>query len=257
MNQFIKTLIIINGILLPIILVFGLYQIIDSLITTEEPGEETSGIIVGEELEEARQDSLALQGLEYDFPQGIHNSSNYYIPVSVLKYEEAKSLHLALTSANDIGYGYRHIMNVVFLDSNFNVITTLLDRKASIADMQIRPPAYRSEKQDKNYRWLGYLIGFDDTNNDGRLSYLDHHDLFISDLNGKQLTQVSKELDIVDFHFNDLQTAIDIRYRERTGESEEHRPVKFARYMIKDKSLNDLASLNATLKDLEKQLISR
>jgi hypothetical protein len=87
MNKLNQTLVTINGIIIPLFIGFALYNILD------KPDNEYGGhesIIVGDELEKAKDDSLALQGIMYESPEEIYNSTNFYLPVSVMTYEEAK-----------------------------------------------------------------------------------------------------------------------------------------------------------------------
>jgi hypothetical protein len=252
MNKFVKILIIINGLILPALLLFALFQISNDFFRAEQNTHE--GIIVGEELNEAVSENVALQGLDYDNPLTILNSENHYLPISVLTYKQAKALKRAASSAGDIGFNLRHITNVIFLDSDYNVIHTLLSKKASIADISIRQKGYRNEDSDKNHKYAIYKIGFKDTNQDGKLNNQDFHDLFISDLNGTNLTQISTDTDIVEYEFTKDYSRINIQYRERTEELVEHRRVRFAYFDIEAMTWNDCSQLNQELLELEKQL---
>ena len=134
-----------------------------------------------------------MQGLDYDWPVSIYNSENYYLRINVGTYQEAKKLGLAASSSNDLSWSFYNIINIIFLDKDYNVIGTLVDRKASIIKMEQMYPRRDIEGVDKTVKYIAYLIGFEDTNEDGMLNASDFHDLYLSDLNWKALLQVTKE----------------------------------------------------------------
>jgi len=75
-SSFVKTLIIINGIIFPIFAAFLLYKSFSS--NSNSYDYQSESIIVGEELEKAKLDSLALQGLSYESPVEVYNSTNKF-----------------------------------------------------------------------------------------------------------------------------------------------------------------------------------
>ncbi|MBT28661.1 MAG: hypothetical protein CMO01_03290 [Thalassobius sp.] len=212
------------------------------------------GLIVGEELEHAKSDTLALQGISYDYPEPIYNSSNYYLPISAMTYKEAKDVRKAISSAGDFSMSVLQIFNVVFLDSNYQVIRNLLDKKAFISDINI--PWGGREKVDRSIQNIAYEIAFEDSNNDGKLNNDDNMDLYISDLDGGNLLQVTKNIDVKSYEFINDHKDLIIRYKERNDEREEHKKVKFAFYNIATSSFKPLLELNNHLEELEKQLIN-
>ena len=252
MNKFIKTLIIINGLIIPLIIVVLLFLWIDPFPNKKENVE---GIIVGEKLHDAKIDSIALQGLYYDSPRKIYNSKNYYLPISVTTYKEAKNLRKIASSANDLSYSFQHIMNVIFLNGDYEVITTLLDKKASIIDIEVRTQ-YKSDKEvDTTVKNIGYLIGFEDSNNDGKLNSDDYHDLYISDLNGQNLIKATSGIDIISFNFINSNSEILIRYYERSDLKEEHKKIMFGIFNIQESEFKSLSGLNDTIQNLKDRLI--
>jgi DNA primase len=174
------------------------------------------GIIVGKKFDEAVKQNLALQGLEYDSPSKIYNSNTFYMPVSIMTYKEAMDMKNAIASANNYGYSLMKLSNVLFLDSTYSETRWLLDKKASIKDINIRElnNYNKDEELDTNYRYLLFEIGFEDSNNDGLLNNSDLHDLYISDLNGENLTLVTNKIDVIDYYFQELYSSIFIRYTE-------------------------------------------
>ena len=113
------------------------------------------------------------------------------------------------------------------------------------------------ENIDTTYHHLCYLISFKDTNQDGKLNSDDNHDLYISDLDGSNLTQISHNVDIVDYSLDTKKSVIDIRYKERTDEREEYKKIKFAKYDLNTSSWMDYEELNNHLLELEKLLMTK
>ncbi len=254
-NKFIKFLIILNGVMLPILLGFGIYQLIKEVFPKSEKIEQ--GIIIGEELNTAKKDSVALQGLKYYNPIKLHNSKNSYLPISLLTYDEEKRLNKLTSMASDIGDGLLKYVNVIFLDENYQVVTSLLDKKASIfrIEPQRKKYQYKNEEIDKTVKYIGYLIAFDDSNKDGKLNSEDNHDLFLSDLNGKNLKKITDNIDIKRFEFKKSNSQIFIKYTERSNIREEHKKQKFIIYDIKSSKFLNSSSLDKELDKLEKIII--
>ncbi|NOS94567.1 MAG: hypothetical protein HOP30_21865 [Cyclobacteriaceae bacterium] len=260
-NRFIKTLVIINGILFPIFVVYFLYKSITDSWTRDNYQSES--IIVGEELEDAKRDSLALQGLTYESPIDVYNSTNYYLPISVMTYEEAKLYKEAVASAGDISpdaYGNNYF-NVIFFDMHYNVIGQLLDKKASITEIFINHGHdvyrydYQEKEVDKTVRNIAYSIGFEDSNKDGKLNSLDNHDLYVSDLDGKNLKQVTKEIDVLDYQFINSNSEIFIRFKDRSNIRDEYKYVKFGLYNVESGIFKELKDMESKLLEIEKKLV--
>ncbi len=255
MNRFIKTLVIINGLIIPICIGYLVYKSFD--YNSSGVGYESESIIVGEELEEAKKDSLALQGLRYESPDEIYNSTNLYLPISVMTYEEVKELKKLASSAGDINISYFNYFNIIFLDKDYVVIGQLLDKKASITDIFINRGqyAYQERTIDNTVRHITYSIGFDDTNRDGKLNSMDDHDLYISDLDGKNLTQVTQQKELVDYHFINSNSEIFIRFKDRNEIKDEYKYVKFGIYNIGTGTFKELKDLEDKLLNIESKLI--
>ncbi len=105
MNKFSKILIIVNIFLLIVVVGFSI-MFFTSKNKSETDFFEPESIIVGEELEKAKSENMAVQGLKYEAPRGIYNSTNYYMPISVMTYEEAKKLNEIVESSGDISYSF-------------------------------------------------------------------------------------------------------------------------------------------------------
>lgn len=269
-SKFIRILIIINGIIIPIIALTLLYKLAEDYFENADFSPE--GVLVGEKLEGALTRNVALQGLAYDAPMSIYNSTNLYMPLSVLSYEEEKLLkekdEHALASYRDASFGidsyypmnaaynsYENYFNILFMDKDYKVIGKLLDRKGAISNIEI-PNRYSEEKEiDTTVKNIAYYIAFEDSNKDGLLDGKDDHDLYISDLAGKNLTQVTSNIAIESWHFQKDHTQIVIVYKARNNEEkEEHKRKKFALYDIATKKLMELNDIQSNLDAIEKQL---
>ena len=211
-------------------------------------------ILTDNELKDAKEKGLYLQGLQYDYPTSIFNSDYRYMEVRAMTYEEPlEELALSIASAGDISPNlYSSMLNLVFMDENYNDVHSLLDTKGNIAKVLV-VDAYDAER-DKNadkVKHMAYLIGFKDSNGDGFLNYEDEHDLYISDLMGRNLMQVTMGIDVKDFYFRDAYTKLFIEYEERDDVKPEHKRKRFAIYDISKKELSFLVQLDSELDKLE------
>lgn len=255
-NKYVKFLIILNGTLLPIILFFVLFQISKDIFRSNR-NTVPEGVIIGEELKEAKEKKVALQGLRYNNFVELHNSKKQYLPVSLLTYEEERTINKFASTANDISEEILRYVNVVFVDENYKVINSLLDKKASIStiEAQRKSNGYNRKEADSTVKYIAYLIAFEDSNKDGKLNSGDKHDLFISNLNGEKLKQVTSKMNIDRFDFIKSNSQILIHYTERNALKEEHRRKKIAIYKIKEGKLEILSDLEAELNKLENIII--
>lgn len=255
MDRLVKILIIVNGIIIPICISILLYKTFLNSNDSYYPN--SDGLILGEELEKAINDTLALQGLNYEDPISIYNSNNFYLPISVMTYQEAKLLKEIASSAGDIGHYGQSNVNVIFLDKDYKVIGMLLDRKASINSIQVGIENRYSNDPDTTVKNLVYEIGFKDTNGDKKLDHQDDSDLYISDLNGKNLQQVTNNINVLYYTFFKSNSSILIRYTERDNLRPEHRSIKFGVYTVNQKSFKKLEDIDRTLLEIEKIIVNR
>lgn len=254
-NKYIKFLIILNVTLLPVILIFLLFQLTKEFFPNNNNFPD--GIILGEELETAKKDSLVLQGLKYYTPIDLYNSKNKYLPISLLTYEEEKRIKNLASVANDIGDSLLKFVNIIFVDENYQVITSLLKKKASILQIEPQRKRYKLERDelDKTVKYIAYLIAFEDSNKDGKLNSADNHDLYLSDLNGKNLKIITNSINLDRFEFTNSNSQIFIKYTDRENIREEYKKQKFAIYDIESSKLLNMSSIDKELDNLEKIII--
>ncbi len=242
--------------MLPILVGFGIYQISKEFFPNKNNFPD--GIILGKELQEAKKDSVALQGLKYYNPRELYNSKNKYLPISLLTYDEEKRINKMASVANDIGDGLLKFVNVIFLDENYQVITSLLNKKASILQIEPQRKSYSLERNelDKTVKYIAYLIAFEDSNKDGKLNSADNHDLYLSNLNGKNLKKVTSNINLDRFEFTNSNSQIFIKYTDRDDIKEEHKKQRFAIYDIESSKLINMSSIDNELGNLEKIIIN-
>jgi len=252
MTKLIKTLIVINGILFPLILI-----IITASLLIEQSrmrGRLKPDPVLTENFITQDGDTLIAQGLSYYTPESIYNSTDLLIKVKPKTYKIPKSIDKS-TSDFEVGtYAMRmpleYYVNVLFLDSNFNNIRRLVDRKASIESITI-PTGNDSEEIDTTVKNIAYLIAFEDSNKDKLIDYDDNYDLYISDLKGGNLTRVTQDIDIKEFQFINNHQELFISFTEKGDLPEEHKIKRFAIYSIELKKLTILTNIDKALNDIQ------
>jgi len=258
MTKFIKTLIIINGILIPLVLVILLVSFLIEQFRFR--GNYRPDPVLTENIITKDGDTLMAQGLLYDSPENIYNSTNLIIKVKPKTFKIPKILDSSPTNFEGGTYAMmmtpsEYYVNVLFLDSNYNLINRLVDKKASIESIII-PTGTEYEKVDTTVKNIAYLIAFEDSNNDKLIDCDDNYDLYISDLNGHNLTRVSHNVDIKDVRFINNHKELFVSFTERDDNIlEEHRIKRFAIYNIESNNLKILTHIDKALNELQNILI--
>jgi len=254
MNKFIKALIIINGITIPIVLLTVFSLLIKEGINNRPTSNSdlNDGINIENKKVNGSGDTIALQGINYSAPKPIENSTNYYIAIETKTYEQPEIIYSANSKFKNIPPLRSEIntskLNYIFLDKNLNCIGKLVNKKASIVGYPISENY--NEKLDTTVHNLAYLISFSDSNNDGVLNELDHHDLYISNLSGANLTKVTNNIEIEDYTFINNNSELFITYKENTNKKEEHKHKQFAVYNIRKKQLRLLTTIDQNINEV-------
>jgi hypothetical protein len=241
--------------LLLFLLVVGIMGIIYNFNSDEE--ESAPQVVVGDRLEKAKSEGKILQGLIHQKPDPIFNTNLLLLPVSVRTYQNPKETNDYITVLKNSSYDQEteNLVNVTFIDNNYEVQSVLLEKKAFIQSFRYpRSDRYNNYTSDTLQRNISYLIAFEDTNKDDAIDGDDHSDLYISDLDGKNLIKVTEHVDVIDYYFTSSNEII-IKYSERSNQTEEHRNQYFKKYLVNKKELKELSSLNSTLDELEKVII--
>lgn len=174
-NKFIKTLIIINGILIPLF-ILTLFGILITEFITTRPGWHSN----------VNDDYKPEYVIEHTSPQEIVNSENYF--VSKFKSEEINKI--LMETVVKIGDVPENTINIVFLNKDFEKIGNLLENDASIKHINFPNLFSNDNEQRELTQNITYLIAFEDSNNDNVIDRYDEHHLYISDLSGKNLNRI-------------------------------------------------------------------
>jgi len=246
MTKFIRTLIIVNGIIIPLVFIVIVVVLVGNLIGNNRYGESGTGILTQNVLQKDS-DFVARQGLDYSAPDLIEGTENYFITISVKTFDKPQTLEtrvskLSYLKSNEEETNY---FNIIFLDKNYQVLRSLLTKKASITDVVIAEKdesfktGYNSKTPgtDPTVKYIAYQIVYEDTNHNGKLDNKDLADLYISGIEGSNLTKVTRNIDIKKVKFFNKNTMLFIEYTDRKNEPEEYKFLKFATYNIPEKKL--------------------
>jgi len=186
-SKFIKILITINGILLIPILIFLTYEIVYKELNKSNKNVNDFNQYQPQIIEEQTElkDDYKIQ---FSSVFKIPNSENYMI--ASYKYFDKKNSY----PETEIILPYTiptYTFNLTFLDKEFNTIGKLLDKKGSIKSMYIPYEYNRRRKVLEELKYLSFYIATEDTNKDGTINLSDEHHLYVTELNGKNLTQVT------------------------------------------------------------------
>jgi hypothetical protein len=107
---------------------------------------------------------------------------------------------------------------------------------------------------DPTIKNIAYLIAFNDSNNDGLLNEADHHDLFISDINGSNLRQITRGIEILEFEFMNANEELYIVFHRDSLATEYPRKL-FSKYKIYEDTLIEFTGLHRKILELEKKLM--
>ncbi len=122
--------------------------------------------------------------VKYDSPKNLPNSENYYVAIRKI-YADQYDLYTGDDLLNQIP---SNTSNIIFLDKDFNVKGKILQNEGSIVNMYI-PKMETAEEIMVGH--ISYFIADSDTNSDGRIDQNDQHYVYLSDLNGENLKQIT------------------------------------------------------------------
>ena len=227
-NKFIRFLIIINGILIPIFIGIILLEFLDNKYNSNYNATETSEVEFKEKYE-IRQTSLIK----------LPNSENFIVAeFKKLTYENLPEIEDEVLLPYTVP---SNTVNIIFLDKDFNQIRRLLNKNASIASMFVSNSHSSSNKLVNKMSYLSFYIAVEDSNNDGEINNRDQHYVYISDLNGENLTKVSDRKVKRYEWINDNQNIL-LTFSNESNSSE----LKYGVYNIKNKTLTEKKSLKPT-----------
>lgn len=261
MGKFQRILWSINGVVILIVFLFmGFFFLKEFLRSNSSYTTYTKPeIIVGQKLEQAKEKGLILQGLEYNNPVSVYGSNNYILPVRIRTYEDPEEAEskVAYLSDEARNVDYYNTVNIIFLNPDFSVNHVLLNKKGFIESFRypsIANEDYEPVSYDTVAHCITYKIGFEDSNKDGVINEYDNLDLYLSTLEGNQLTQVTKNIEVLNYSFISTNKIL-ITFHKRDNTPEEHKIKYFAIYSINENKLTELTQLHETLKNIETILV--
>lgn len=267
MDKYLKIIGLIVGILLLLILPFGLHSIIKDTFSPSEYEYASAygeSLQIGDEQKKAIKEGKMIQGLVYDGIEKIHGTLYRILPLSAKKFNKPKDIDKfyaefehTRSRAGDMNMGsiFGNV-NIIFLDDDYNVINTLLDRKGYISQYASAGLYnYQKKELDPTIKNIAYLIAFNDSNEDGLLNEVDHHDLFISNIDGSNLKQITSNLEVLEFEFINDNEEIYIVYQKRDSIESEFKRKLFAKYKIHEDTLVEFVGIHHKILELEKKLM--
>lgn len=258
MSRFMKIIWSVNGILILMLFLLIGFLALRDLLRSFGTGD-SSKVIVGEELKKAKDAGLVLQGIEYDEPVRIYGSSGFFLPVRIKTYNTPKKSSPAFDfdSRQKLKIervDYSSTVNVIFLDKDFKVTHTLLDKAAFINSY--RYPSsdlsrYRHDEiLDSTIQVMTYRIAFEDSNHDGTINEDDHDDLYISTLDGHDLYRVTNGLDLIQYDFISFGRIL-ISFTKPGDQIEEHKRKHLAVFDLKSRKFEELTSIDKEFDKIE------
>jgi hypothetical protein len=225
-NKFIRVLFIINGILVPIFILVVLGSVLYDLTKKDEPY--------------YLDDNFSEESTERKF--SIQNSEPIKLPNSDLSY---------ITVERKYGYEYEfeientpnmvrpNTVNVLFVNEDLSDFGKLLPENGSIKTMSIENRFSKDPNEIKKIEKIAYYIATTDSNNDGIVDSSDQHYLYISDLNGKNLKQIS-ERRIRNFMWMNKGKELLLTF----GRIEDENEITYGIYNIKTEEIRNVENLN-------------
>jgi hypothetical protein len=189
----------------------------------------------------------------------VPGTSIRVLPISARRFkaptvERKKYSSRYLRNTDEVHHiGYDNV-NFIFMDIDYRVINTLLTRKAFIHAAACPPTVSEENTPDPTIKNILYLISLKDSNNDGLLGESDSSDLYISDVDGSDLKQVTRDVFVQDFKFINNNSEVLISFQKREAARPEYQPIRYAKYQIARETLNEMSDLHQELSKVENLL---
>jgi hypothetical protein len=213
-----------------------------------------SGPLIGPNAQPKGADSLVGQNISFDPPQPVGTTDwlcvgvrvrdlTTPLPVNELKFPKASEYRLPYE---------RSLINVIFTTPDGSVSYTLLDRKALIKFMDLPSP------MDSLQRYNVYEIAFLDTDHDGRITAQDSSQLYMSDILGHDLVQVTPPGEVIQWHRQSPdQKRLFVATKHRPSVEDVSLadwPERLYVYDIKNRKLSRFPADNQTVERIQRQL---
>lgn len=188
LDIWLKRIWLLIGIILLLLAVVGGIFLLINLSSTSHTG----GPLVGPNTQPKGVDSLVSQDISFNAPTRIGTTDLLYIGVRVRDLSAPTPAstfrRMKYSFEEPIAYN-QNLVNIIFTKQDGSGSYALLDKKAFIKAVDI--PSEFDSLQSYNL----YEISFRDTDHDGRITDKDSSQLFISNINGDQLSQVTSQGD--------------------------------------------------------------
>ena len=231
-NKFIRVLIIINGILIPIFILYIFGSIIYEKIKKEEP------IIWNDDSEFANQNIIDFS-VQNSEPIEIPNSEFYYVTVEKKFQNEYGEIYIDIENSPNMVR--KNTINILFLNNQKSELGKLLSDNGSITSMSIANRFTTNPEELNQIKYIAYYIATKDTNDDGIIDSADQHYVYLSDLNGTNLTKVS-DRKIKSFQWSDQGREMILTFDQNDNKND----FDYAIYNIETKEIRASEKLNNT-----------
>ncbi|SDY06676.1 hypothetical protein SAMN05444411_1186 [Lutibacter oricola] len=231
-NKFIKILIIINGIILPIFVIILLTDFLQSKFKKDDFSTNIDYSTREEKLPELK------ETIRYSSIQKIPNSK-YFVVAKYLVLDDKPSF-----GDYDLIMPYtvpEKTINILFLDENYNIVRKLLEKDSSIKKMFISNAYLNKEETQEKLKFLSFYIAKEDTTGDDKINEYDKHFIYVCDLNGKNLTKVTdREINQFQWISEGRELLIQFEQRDENG----NQNLRYGIYNIKNKSMIEPKSID-------------
>ena len=179
MDRWLKRLWMVNGVLLLVLLVFGIGAF---LVTWLSGAFGSKNAVLAPN--PTRGAAVKPRAVRYSPPRPIWGTKTRIVIVRYGKRQQGAEPGFRSFASDEYRDEDGPVVNLLFL-SGTAPGRVLLDKPAYVDDFD-----YPRSKEDSLQHWVTYRIAFEDTNADGRLDSDDRGDLYVSDLDGSNLRRV-------------------------------------------------------------------
>ena len=245
-----------NGVLFFALLSFVGYRLfLEEFDSYNDDEAETALVIEGDSAEVLKKDE-DLQGLVHNRIENLPGTSIRVLPISTRRFKAStvdrkKYSRRYRRNTADVHHIGHDNVNFVFMDIDYKVINTLLTRKAFIHTAACPQMVSQENTPDPTVKNILYLISFKDSNNDGLLGESDSSDLYISDVDGSNLVQVTRNVFVQDFKFINSNSEVLISFQKQEAARSEYQPTRYAKYQIATETLIEMSDLHQELSEVE------
>jgi hypothetical protein len=192
-NKIFKHIWNINSIGLLIIIAYSAFKISQEIYKSFDSSDPyVTGIIVGDKAKKATNLNLNIQQLTLDEAQHIESTDYYFTEVYVADKKISKEMENMLNAANDINHDmFAARINMIFFNSDRSYVKRLLQTNGFIKSFDYGQSYY--SKRDTTRKYILYEIALHDSNKDGRINKQDQTSIYMSNMNGNNLVQISPD----------------------------------------------------------------